>query len=308
MSLACESDRTQIGAAILFVGAPSSMSGLLRESLSHSDTSVDLARSFSEARDRLRHRAYSLVVCSQPSSSERGMEFLAHLSRSHPDVPCLFSSRPLDVLRFGGLLEPEWSAWDRDPLPQSLISVPVLGGTIRALVAALDARDPCNAQHSYRVTLLALRLGQALGYHGPELEALELAALLHDVGKLAVPSKILGKPGSLDEGEWELIKQHPVYSAQIVMQVGALAEIAAIVRHHHERMDGRGYPDALAGDAIPPMSRLICIVDAYEAMTASRSYRAAMDVDAARTIIRGGLGSQFDERMGEVFLSLGDLP
>jgi HD-GYP domain-containing protein (c-di-GMP phosphodiesterase class II) len=128
------------------------------------------------------------------------------------------------------------------------------------------------------------------------------------VGKIAVPEQILAKPGALDDHEWSVIRTHPEHSDRIVRQVGLLDEVATVVRHHHERVDGRGYPDGLAGDAIPRLSQLISIVDAYEAMTADRCYRPAMDPKRARGIIREGLGRQFDPRMGATFLALRHLP
>jgi putative nucleotidyltransferase with HDIG domain len=306
MSLAIEPLRAQQRAAILLVGAPPSLSGAVHAGLAGLPARVELAGTFGEACERLRRGPYSLVVCSQPAPTETRAAFLDHLADSHPGVPCLFSTHPADIIRLGCLMEP--APMEGLEGEGSLLSTPVLRRTLRALVAAMDARDPHNVTHSYRVTLLALRLGQALELTAGELETLELAALLHDVGKLVVPEQILAKPGALDEAEWEVIKQHPVHSARIVMQVSSLSEVAAIVRHHHERVDGRGYPDRLAGEEIPALSRLISIVDAYEAMTARRAYRAAMETDRARGIVRDALGSQFDRAMGEVFLDLEDLP
>lgn len=265
---------------------------------------VDHAGSLAEARDLLSFHGYSLVLCSQDLPAETRLQLLAHVSETHPGLACMFLPRPVDAAHLAELLE----AAHARQVGQRLKSHSVLSDTVRALVAAMDSRDPSNRRHSQRVTQLALLLGEAMKLSRREMEILELAALLHDVGKIAVPEQILAKPGPLDEDEWSVIKQHPAHSADIIRQVASLHEVAVVVRHHHERVDGRGYPDGLAGGAIPTLSQLISIVDAYEAMTADRCYREAMRDSEARRIIREGLGRQFDPVLGEVFLKLRNLP
>jgi HD-GYP domain-containing protein (c-di-GMP phosphodiesterase class II) len=137
---------------------------------------------------------------------------------------------------------------------------------------------------------------------------LRYSALLHDVGKIAVPEDILLKPGPLNDEEWAIIKMHPGRSAEVVCEVPGLEEVATVVRHHHERLDGGGYPDGLAGDAIPFLSRLLTIADVYEALTADRSYRPAMSGARAREILRSGWGAEFDPDLGALFETLTDLP
>jgi putative nucleotidyltransferase with HDIG domain len=265
---------------------------------------IDHATSLSEARDFLHFRDYSLVLCSQSLPGDVRHELLAHISQSHAGLPCVFLPRPRETARLGELLAQAGGERPQARLKSDL----VLTDTLRALVAAMDARDPSNRRHSQRVTQLALVLGEALGLSAPQMEMLELSALLHDVGKIAVPEQILAKPGPLDEGEWCVVRTHAAHSAEIVRQVASLAEVAVVVRHHHERVDGTGYPDGLAGSDIPSLSQLISIVDAYEAMTTDRCYRPAMDQSQARKLIRQGLGNQFDPEMGTVFLSLQRLP
>jgi putative nucleotidyltransferase with HDIG domain len=265
---------------------------------------IDHAATLAEARDFLHFREYSVVLCSQSQPGDVRHELLAHVSQSHPGLPCLFLPRPVDAKDLADLLERAGGAHARPRLK----SHHVLTDTVRALVAAMDARDPSNGTHSQRVTRLALLLGEALGLSAAEMETLELSALLHDVGKIAVPEQILAKPGPLDDEEWSVVREHPTHSEEILRRVASLAEVARVVRHHHERVDGGGYPDGLAGDSIPTLSQLISIVDAYEAMTADRCYRPAMEESRAREIIREGLGRQFNPRLGEVFLSLPHLP
>jgi putative nucleotidyltransferase with HDIG domain len=209
-----------------------------------------------------------------------------------------------EVLRWTASRRPA----DRDELRLSLFAGRVLAAALRTVVAAIDARDPLNAAHSYRVSQLSVRLGQAIGLYPEEQERLEVAALLHDIGKLRVPEQILLKPGALEAEEWEEVKLHPVYGAEIVAEAGMLSEIARVVRHHHEWMDGSGYPDGLRGEAIPRLARILSIADAYEAMTAHRAYRPAMPPWEARALIRERLGIQFDPELGAVFLDLLDLP
>jgi HD-GYP domain-containing protein (c-di-GMP phosphodiesterase class II) len=127
-----------------------------------------------------------------------------------------------------------------------------------------------------------------------EIELLECAARLHDVGKLGVPEAILRKPGPLDESEWAVMRRHPEWGAQMVARVPGLEGIAEYVRGHHERWDGRGYPDGLAGSRIPLASRVISVCDAFEAMVSRRPYRAPLSFDAALRELLAGAGSQFD--------------
>lgn len=264
---------------------------------------ADHASSLAEARRLLGCRSYALVLCSQSLEADLRHEVLAFLSGSHPELPCLFvpgvAERTPPVLR---------GRPARTQHRSLLRSDRVLSETLRVLIGAMDSRDPSNRTHSQRVTRLALLLGEAMGLPPHELEMLELSALLHDVGKIAVPEQILAKPGPLDDDEWSVVRKHPEHSAEIVRQVPFLAEVATVVRHHHERVDGKGYPDGLSQEQIPHLSQLISIVDAYEAMTADRCYRPAMQREEARAVIREGLGTQFNSQLGEVFLSLEDLP
>ena len=148
-------------------------------------------------------------------------------------------------------------------------------GAIRALAAALDARDPYTAGHSERVSVLAVATGRRLLLPPGDLEVLRLGALLHDIGKIGVPDHILGKTGPLTAEEYDVIKQHPVLGARILRSVPFLAKHIPIVELHHERPDGRGYPNGLRGDDIPLLVRIVHVADAYDAMTSARAYRAA---------------------------------
>ena len=137
--------------------------------------------------------------------------------------------------------------------------------------------DYTGGEHSHGVVALSLAVGDELGIDGRDRRNLEFAALLHDVGKINVPDAILNKPGRLTDEEFEIIKRHPADGQQMLERIGGvLADVGVIVRHHHERWDGRGYPDRIAGEAIPLPARIICACDAFSAMTTDRSYRRAM--------------------------------
>ncbi len=165
-------------------------------------------------------------------------------------------------------------------------------GTVRALARAVDARDPATFRHSERVAALAERLGRARGWDEPGLGALREAALLHDVGKIGVPDTLLRSPGPLDEAGWERVRAHAALGAQIVGDVLG-PDQAAWVRHHHERWDGDGYPDGLAGRQIPEGARLIAVAEAWDAMTSPRAHRPARTPGEALAEIRAGAGRQF---------------
>jgi HD-GYP domain-containing protein (c-di-GMP phosphodiesterase class II) len=165
---------------------------------------------------------------------------------------------------------------------------------VRDLAVSLDERDGYTADHSEEVVELVRSVAAGLGLEPAEMRELELAALLHDVGKIRVPDAILQKPGALDALEFDVMARHPVWGAQLLADVLGFGAVAGIVRYHHERWDGGGYPDGLAGAHIPVASRVISVCDAYHAMTSDRPYRAALGVEEAIARLEAGAGSQFD--------------
>ena len=165
---------------------------------------------------------------------------------------------------------------------------------VEALAAAMDMRDRRTAEHSEDVVRLACAVGRLLGLEAASLVELEFAARLHDVGKIRVPDAVLHKPGPLDQDEYETIKCHAAWGGETLSAIPGLEAVATVVRFHHERWDGAGYPDNLAGARIPLASRIICACDAYAAMTADRPYRDAMDDDAALAEVCSKAGTQFD--------------
>jgi polar amino acid transport system substrate-binding protein len=167
----------------------------------------------------------------------------------------------------------------------------------------LDPQISADAEHSTRVSRVALALADAAGLDGPDAALATLGGLLHDVGKVAVPMPILAKRGPLDEREYDQIKRHPAASGALVVRAD-MGHLAALLRHHHERWDGLGYPDGLSRSQIPLVSRVLAIADAYDAMLANRPYRLALDPLEARHELEQGAGTQFDPRLVEVFLGI----
>ena len=176
--------------------------------------------------------------------------------------------------------------------------------TVQMLANVIEARDQTTSGHVQRVQQLAMELALALAWPAEALVVLEFGALLHDIGKILVPREILNKPGRLDPAEWEILKRHPQDGAQMLAGVDHLRAAVPYVRHHHERWDGAGYPDRLAGADIPIEGRLLAVVDAYDAMTSRRPYQAVKSSPAATAEIMAGRGRQFDPAIAEVFARL----
>lgn len=178
--------------------------------------------------------------------------------------------------------------------------------TIKAIAATIDARDGYTHRHSERVAALTTRLAIELGLSDAERQTAELSALLHDVGKIAVPDSILNKPGRLTVEEFDEMKKHPAHGARILanIQSPAIKAVLPGVQSHHERWDGGGYPDGLAGDGIPMLGRLLGIADFFDALTSARAYRGAMPIDDAVDLIREGAGRHFDPTLAELVVEL----
>src|SRR5205807_13694 len=168
---------------------------------------------------------------------------------------------------------------------------------VKALAAAMDMRDRRTANHSDDVVRLALRVGYFMHLEPASLLELEFGARLHDVGKIRVPDAVLHKPGPLDRDEYEVICCHSAWGAETLAGIPGLQAVAAVVRFHHERWDGKGYPDGLSGARIPLASRIISACDAYHAMTSDRPYRRAMSAEQAISELRANAGSQFDPQV-----------
>jgi putative two-component system response regulator len=171
-----------------------------------------------------------------------------------------------------------------------------------SLANALDAKDPYTRGHSERVAVFGSELGGAAGLSAAQCHDLRRAGLLHDIGKIGVPTEYLRKPGKLTTEEYEIVKQHPSIGAEICRPLRTMTPLVALIRGHHERLDGRGYPDRLAGAAIPLPLRCLTIGDVYDALTSDRAYRRAMSRDAALTVMREEAGAgMWDARLIDLF-------
>ena len=167
---------------------------------------------------------------------------------------------------------------------------------LEALSATVDARDTYTAGHSRRVAAFAVEIARELGLDGAELVGVDQAALLHDIGKIAVPDEVLLKEGPLTASEWIVMRSHPEEGARIIERLGYLDDVVPGIRHHHERPDGRGYPDGLMGEEIPVAARIIHVADSLDAMTTKRLYREEMSWEDALAEIRRGRGTDFCEK------------
>ncbi|MDZ7799997.1 MAG: HD-GYP domain-containing protein [Trueperaceae bacterium] len=177
--------------------------------------------------------------------------------------------------------------------------------TLRGFVRALEYKDVETGDHCERVARNAVHMGRQLGFAETQLEAIYWAGYLHDLGKIATPAEVLGKPGRLTSAEYEVVKKHAEMGADLLEGVStSFRSIAEGVRHHHERWDGLGYPGGLAGEEIPLFGRILGVVDVFEALTSDRPYRAALPVREAAAIVQEGAGSHFDPGLAEAFLSL----
>nr|WP_281382974.1 HD domain-containing phosphohydrolase [Dissulfurirhabdus thermomarina] len=176
--------------------------------------------------------------------------------------------------------------------------------TLEALIRSLEARDPYTKSHSQRVTRMAVRLAELMGSSSQRCNAILYAGHLHDIGKIGIRDSILTKPGKLTPEEYRVIQRHPVIGEQIVARLDLEPEGLALIRHHHERWDGTGYPDRLGGREIPAAARILSVADAYDAVTSDRPYHRALESEDALAEIRANAGTQFDPRVVE---ALGDL-
>ena len=214
-----------------------------------------------------------------------------HDDSARVDVLCAFASSALTRLALAAQLEDHYTA------------------TMEALVSALEARDPYTEAHAGRIRDLSTALAVAMKLPSEDRRAVKLGSILHDVGKIGVPDSILLKEGSLNEHEWKLMKKHPVIGEQMLLSVDFLMPAWPIVRHHHERWDGGGYPDGLAGEDIPIGARIVAVCDSFDAMTSDRPYRKALPLEHAFEELSRNAGSQFDpacaELLVEVVSSLG---
>lgn len=216
---------------------------------------------------------------------------------------------------FGLLLAVVWDAAGVGPMAAVLVLAPLFiarwafaqyaeeraahDRTVAALVQAVEAKDHYTRGHSERVAKASVLIGRTVGLSSQRTDTLSFAGMLHDVGKIGVPTAMLRQTGALTDEEFAAIARHPVQGLELVREIEFLGEAFEGILHHHERVDGRGYPMGLVGDAIPEFARIIAVADAFDSMTSTRSYRQAREVSEAVTELRRCAGSQFDEEFVE---------
>ncbi len=178
--------------------------------------------------------------------------------------------------------------------------------SIETLRYTVEAKDPYTRGHSDRVAEYSVLIGEKLGLSDEDLKTLRVGGLFHDIGKIGIPDSILLKEAKLTDDEYSEIKNHPSIGAHILCNAEVFRNIIPIVKHHHERYDGRGYPGKLAGDDIPYFARIAALADAFDAMTSKRTYRNSLPIDIVREEIEKNLGTQFDPELGKLFLGIID--
>lgn len=178
--------------------------------------------------------------------------------------------------------------------------------TLKALVYTLEAKDSYTRSHSQRVTETAILLARHVGCSEEDIESISFAGVLHDIGKIGIQDSILQKKGRLDQMEYQIIKGHPVIGDTIIEPLGLIEAERDIIRHHHERWDGKGYPDQIVGEEISLLSRIVSVADSFDAMTSTRSYREAQNLDFVRRELEANAGTQFDANLVQAMLELID--
>lgn len=326
-SVPAESGR-KVGAppvSVLVVDDDELVRGLLVDSLSDTGYQVSFAISAEDALASMRANEYDLVLSDVKLPGMDGISLSRTLAETRPGLPIVlitgyahtslaraalqqgasdFITKPIQLDTLAIVVERNLERTRLERARAAVHDHRVRIKSIQVLAAAIDARQSYTAQHSRRVAALTAVVGARIGLSAEERRMLDLAAQVHDVGKIGVPDSVLNKVGPLTTQEWETMRLHPVQGALIVSQVEELADIADVVRSHHERIDGTGYPDGLSGDSIPKLSRIIAVTDAFEAMTSSRAYREALEVEDAIQRLIDNAGTQFDADITNVFCTL----
>jgi putative nucleotidyltransferase with HDIG domain len=290
-----------------------------------------IAQTVADALVEMRRHAWSLLVVDAPLSGLAMDEFLIRSQDAAPRALCIVIGN-LDIL---GKLENEKFAeqifamlpksvtdWAIEHLIRRALQTTMLTGenirlawqsqtmykgSLRAISAALDAKDTYTHGHSFRVTQYSLAIAHQMGLSVAETNDLEIGGMLHDIGKIGIPESILQKPGKLTPEEYDIIKSHPLRGYRMLMTLPGMESVLQIVRHHHERTDGSGYPDGLRGDQIPILARVLSVADAYDAMTSKRTYRMGMSHADAVMEVQRNSGTQFDPQMVKAFIGLREM-
>ena len=235
-------------------------------------------------------------------SEEKGLMLGALDFIKKPFVPSVLALRVKHMLELLHLQANLSSEVDKKTEEVEYLSIHI----VQSLANAIDAKDKYTKGHSGRVADYAREIARRYGYEEKKINDVYMMGLLHDVGKIGVPDDVINKPAKLTDDEYEIIKQHPVMAANILENIREMPQLIVGAKWHHERFDGKGYPDGLKGDEIPEEARIIAVADAYDAMSSRRSYREALSQDSVRDQIVKGTGSQFDPKFSKIMLEMMD--
>jgi putative two-component system response regulator len=323
-------DLSAITEQVLLVDDDETVLDMLNRHVTGFGLQADLAQDGQKAVQLLQSRQYGLVVTDINMPQMDGMELLLHIRKYYLQTDVLAISGYHNLYNFtdivaAGATDFIPKPFKRDELKAKLqrifrerLLIAELAQSkekektfflhiVESLAISLDEKDEYTHGHSRRVTNLALQLAEHATEEDVDFELLRLCGVLHDIGKIGVPDKILGKTGKLTTEEFAVIKKHPEQGAQILQPMKSdkrIANISKIIKHHHERYDGKGYPDGLKEKNIPYLSRILTIADTYDAMTSDRPYRKGLDISIAIKEIRKNSGSQFDPILAEKFIGL----
>jgi len=318
---------TEVKHKILIIDDEGANLRLLRRVLGD-EYEIFAAQSGQEGLEILKEQSVSLIITDQRMPGMSGVQVLEASQKIRPDaIKILLTGYTdiqalIDAINAGNVYKYIQKPWDAEDLKltvkraletfdlrhrntqlviqlQSALGELELSSmsTIRALADALDAKCDYTSGHSLRVSRYAVTIGKRIGLTEQELRDLEIAGILHDIGKIGVPESILWKPARLEPEEIAIMSEHPVRSAQMIEEIPHLARSVPSVKHHHEYLDGSGYPDHLEGDKIPIGARIILVADAYDAMTSDRPYRKSIGYERASQELRKYAGRQFDLQM-----------
>ena len=311
-------------AHVLVVDDDPNVLALLSDALTSFGYGMSPTTTGEQALDLAREKRFDVVLCNLRLQGMNGIVLTRAFCRMHPQVPVVlltafgdveagkqaveagasdFVTKPIEVTTLPFILENNIQRKKMESRRLSEDRAEVLFKAIKALAAAVDAKSEFTDSHSARTAELCLEIGIELGLSQDDLNTLEFAAHIHDVGKIGTPESVLTKPGKLSDDEWVDILKHPANGADFLAGIEELSEVAAVVRHHHERLDGSGYPDGLKGEAIPFLARILAAADAFEAMTSDRPYRDAVGVPDALGELRAHAGVQFDTDVVEATIT-----
>ena len=292
------------------------------------DYNVFMASGGEEGLEVLRNNKIDLIITDQRMPGMSGVDFLERTVEEYPDTIRLIITGYTDAdalikaINTGRVYRYIKKPWEPEELKNTVKRAlesyqlnidnqkltldlkELFSGTISAITEALDAKDQFTSGRSQRVTRYAIEIGAQVGLSDEELQELELAGLLHDIGMIGIPESILNKEGELTHEEYNIIKQHSPKGVKILENIRQLENVVTMIKFHHERYDGKGYPEGLKGEEIPLGARIISVADAYDGMVSDRPYRKGLAHDVAIEIIKKDSGTHFDPVIVEVFLDI----